>query len=200
MVFAIIFAVFDVLIWYDVLADDVSAAPSQENLVVSVPLNISHDASELVIQESVGVPVRIMIPSIAVDAVIEKVNLATDGSMAVPKDPLDAAWYALGPRPGERGSAVIAGHVNWINDQTGVFADLHKVQLGDTILVRDDLGVTVSFVVRERRRYDAAADAKDIFSSDDGKAHLNIITCDGVWDKSTQQYSERLVVFADRVD
>ena len=78
--------------------------------------------------------------------------------------------------------------------------DLEPVELksGDTIKVRDAEGKDVSFVVRESRRYDAAADAKDVFGSNDGKAHLNIITCAGAWDTSAGQYAKRLVVFADK--
>lgn len=147
-----------------------------------------------------GVPLRIGIPSIAVDADVEKVSLAADGSMGVPKDPLNAAWYELGPHPGEIGNAVIVGHVNWIKGATGVFADLRKLKPGDVIDVQDDGGAIIAFVVRERRKYDAAADATGIFVSHDGKAHLNLITCDGSWVKSAKQYSERLVVFADKIE
>ena len=60
-----------------------------------------------------------------------------------------------------------------------------------------DFRVDIPFVVRATRTYDAAADARDVFISTDGKAHLNIITCDGKWDKSAGQYTKRLVVFAD---
>jgi sortase A len=146
----------------------------------------------------VGVPVRIVIPSISVDAAIEKVALTDDGAMDTPKLPLDAGWYELGPRPGETGSAAIAGHVDWYDGETGVFADLHKLKSGDTIIVRDEEGADVSFVVRESRKYDAAADAKDIFGSNDGNAHLSIITCTGSWDTRAGQYTKRLVVFADK--
>lgn len=152
----------------------------------------------LAIGESIGVPVNIKIPSIKVDGVIEKVGLKTDGSMDVPKQPLDAAWYELGPRPGEIGSAAIDGHVNWYYGATGVFADLRKVKPGDKITVQDDKGAIISFVVRGSRMYAAAADAVDVFKSSDGKAHLNLITCDGTWDKNAKQYTKRLVVFADK--
>jgi len=148
--------------------------------------------------EPVGVPVRIIIPSIAVDAAIEQVALTDEGAMDTPERPLDAAWYELGPRPGETGSAAIAGHVDWYDGETGVFADLHKIKAGDTITVRDEDGSDVSFIVRESRNYDAAADAKEVFSSNDGKAHLSVITCTGAWDKRAGQYEKRLVVFADR--
>lgn len=148
----------------------------------------------------IGVPVRIRIPRIALDAAVEKVTLAADGSMGVPKRPLDAAWYALGPRPGEEGSATIAGHLDWFDGATAVFADLHEVKSGDVVTVQDDKGSTITFVVRETRHYDAAADASDVFVSNDGRAHLNIVTCDGSWDRGAEQYTKRLVVFTDKVN
>lgn len=148
--------------------------------------------------EPTGEPVRIRIPRIAVDATIEKVALATDGTMGVPKHPLNAGWYEPGPRPGEVGSAAIAGHVNWINGSSGVFARLHQIKPGDKITVQDHEGAVISFIVREIKSYDAAADATDVFTSSDGKAHLNLITCSGVWDKLTKQYSQRMVVFSDK--
>lgn len=147
---------------------------------------------------SPGLPVRLKIPGIGVDSVIEHVGLTSDGAVGIPKDPDNAAWYNLGPLPGEVGSAVITGHVNWYYGATGVFANLHKLMPGDTIDVLDDKGKIISFVVRESRSYDAAADATDVFFSNDGKAHLNLITCEGVWDRSAQQYTKRLVVFADK--
>ena len=60
------------------------------------------------IEEGEGNPVYIQIPSIGVDAPVERVTLTSDGSMDVPGDPGNAGWYALGPRPGEAGSAAIA--------------------------------------------------------------------------------------------
>ena len=129
---------------------------------------------------------------------IEKVFVATDGSMDVPKDILNVGWYGAGPHPGEIGSAVIDGHVNWFHGATAVFADLHKVEIGDTMTVEDSEGTVVSFVVRDIHTLDAAADSTDVFTSSDGKAHLNLVTCSGAWDHHTQQYATRLVIFADK--
>jgi sortase A len=146
----------------------------------------------------VGIPARITIPSISVDASIEEVALTENGAMDVPKLPHDAAWYGLGPRPGEIGSAAITGHVDDENGAAAVFADLHKVKAGDRILVRDDAGAVTPFIVRESRRYDADEEAREVFASDDGGSHLSVITCDGPWDKRAGQYAKRLVVFADQ--
>jgi hypothetical protein len=38
----------------------------------------------------------------------------------------------------------------------------------------------------------------EIFTSKDGKSHLNIITCDWAWNKNTKHYPNRLVVFTDK--
>jgi LPXTG-site transpeptidase (sortase) family protein len=150
-------------------------------------------------QVSVGLPIRLKIPKIKVDAAIEYVGLNSKGEMGIPKTPRNTAWYNLGPRPGEVGSAAIAGHLNWYSGATGVFANLSKLRIGDKIIVQDDQGATSIFIVRKIRLYGTKEDASEVFVSNDGRAHLNLITCDGVWDKKTRQYSKRLVVFADKV-
>lgn len=147
---------------------------------------------------SFGKPKILKIPRIKVSARVDSVGVAKDGSMGVPIVPKNVAWFKLGPRPGEVGSAVISGHVNWWTGAVGSFANLNKLKPGDKILVQDENGQEISFVVRLSKNYNAAADATDIFTSKDGKAHLNLITCSGVWNKNAKQYTQRLVVFADK--
>ncbi len=147
---------------------------------------------------SVGVPISIQIPSIKVDAKIERVAKTIAGAMDVPKLPANVGWYELGPRPGEVGSATIAGHFDNIYGLPAVFANLAKIKPGNEVNVTDDGGVVIVFVVREVKELNANADATDVFSSTDGRSHLNLITCDGVWDKKASEYTSRLVVFADK--
>jgi hypothetical protein len=78
-------------------------------------------------QASPGLPVRLKIPSINVDAPIEYVGLTSDGAMDVPKGHVKVAWFNLGPSPGEIGSSVIAGHYGWKNNIPAVFDNLHKL-------------------------------------------------------------------------
>lgn len=144
-------------------------------------------------------PVRLKIPSIGVDAVIESLALAPDGTMATPKGPDDVAWFELGTLPGENGSAVITGHYGtWKNGQGSVFDNLHKINAGDKLYVEDANGTTNVFVVRESRSLEPSADTTDIFSSEDEASHLNLITCEGTWNKDSKSYSKRLVIFADK--
>jgi LPXTG-site transpeptidase (sortase) family protein len=118
--------------------------------------------------------------------------------MDVPKGPDDAAWFNLGPRPGEIGSSVIDGHSGYKNNRPAVFDKLYKLKKGDKIYVEDDKGNITTFVVREFKTYNPKADAKMVFSSNDGGSHLNLITCSGSWNKVERTHSDRLVVFADK--
>jgi LPXTG-site transpeptidase (sortase) family protein len=149
-------------------------------------------------EPSYGLPIRLKIPDINVDSAIEYVGLTTDGIMDSPKAIENVAWFELGKRPGENGSAVIAGHYGWEDGKGAVFNNLYKLQKGDKIYIEDDKGTTISFVVQESKKYDPKADASDVFASYDGKSHLNLITCMGAWDKTAGSYSERLIVFADK--
>lgn len=148
---------------------------------------------------TVGQPVRLRIPGIDVDAAFEYVGLTPEGAMDAPNGPHNVAWFELGPRPGEDGSAVIAGHYGrWKTGEGSVFDNLNELKEGDIIYIETDRGESISFTVRESRSYDADADASDVFISRDGKAHLNLITCEGVWDDVLKTYHKRLVVFADK--
>ena len=146
----------------------------------------------------VGKPILLKIPSINVDSSVEYVGLTPDGAMDVPKGPMEIAWFELGSRPGESGSAVIAGHYGWKNNIPAVFDDLHKLRIGDKVSVEDEKGVITTFVVREMKTYKKDEVAPEVFGSSDGGAHLNLITCTGTWSKADKTFSGRLVVFTDK--
>ncbi len=147
-----------------------------------------------------GIPILMTIPKIGVNAPIEYVGLTFSGAMAVPKGPNNVGWFELGPRPGDLGSAVIAGHEGWKDNIPAVFDNLLKLVAGDKIYVKDDTGTTTVFVVRKVVIYGENDDASTIFDSNDGLAHLNLITCEGIWSAAKQSYAGRLVVFTDKVN
>lgn len=147
-----------------------------------------------------GLPVRLKIPKINVDAAVESLGLTPEGDLDAPKGFENVGWYNAGPRPGVAGSAVIDGHYGRAGDKPAVFDDLHTLEKGDLLYVEDgEKGVT-TFVVTKLITYHPEDDAVDVFRSSDGEAHLNIITCQGVWNKNQAGYSDRLVVFTDLVE
>ncbi len=149
------------------------------------------------VQTSSSSPVRLIIPRIGVDSTVESVGFTTDGSMEAPKGPTTTAWFNRGPIPGEVGSAVIDGHFGWKDGVSAVFDKLSELKSGDKVYVEDASGTRTTFVVRIVRVYEENADASKVFISNDGHAHLNLITCGGVWDKGSKDYSTRTVVFTD---
>lgn len=153
--------------------------------------------ARVVVVVNASPPTRLEIGEIKVSSTIKPVGLTSDGDMAIDDSIGDVAWYQLGPRPGEKGNAVIAGHYGWKDGEAAVFNDLHTLQAGSEVSVYDQEGLKVTFVVREIRTYNPEADATEVFRSNDGKAHLNLITCNGSWNNSLQTYSTRLVVFTD---
>lgn len=177
-------------------------AESGQGIVFIEPahLPVNKDIGQNVTEPAnLGLPIRLKIPKIKVNAMIEHVNLAPDGSMSTPKDPFNVAWYKTGPRPGDNGSAVIAGHYGyWENGTPTVFNNLNKLSPGDKLYIENNDGSTAIFVVRENLKYESKADASNVFASNDQGAHLNLITCDGIWDKISQSYPKRLVIFADK--
>lgn len=163
---------------------------------VIVPQNVAEASSSTGV--TVGVPVFLVIPKINVDVAIAPVGLTSNGAMGVPTGPIGTTWFDLGPRPGEIGSAVIAGHEGWKDGIVASFDNLYKLKVGDQVYVQDNHGVTTAFVVRRIGLYGQHGNAANVFSSNDGKAHLNLITCEGTWNAAEKSYSNRLVVFTDQ--
>lgn len=145
-----------------------------------------------------GLPVRLEIPKIGVNAAIDYVGITSKGELGVPTGPANAGWYAQGPRPGEKGSAVIDGHFGYKNHIPAVFDNLHALQKGDKLYVKDIKGITATFVVIQLKTYGPNDYAPAVFRSSDGKAHLNLITCQGDWNQAQKSYAARLVVFANK--
>jgi len=147
---------------------------------------------------SAVLPINLKIPKIRVNANIESVGVLDDETMGVPKNFTDVAWFNLGPTPGENGNAVIDGHSGRKDNMPAVFDNLYKLKKGDKIYTKDSSGNSTTFIVRESKKYDLTADDQDVFVSNDGKSHLNLITCAGVWNPILGTHSKRLVVFTDK--
>jgi LPXTG-site transpeptidase (sortase) family protein len=144
-----------------------------------------------------GLPVRLKIPKLAVDAPITYLGLAKNGDMAAPTNITDVGWYKDGSLPGNKGSAVLDGHLDGLKGKPGVFASLDKLQKGDSLQVIDSNGTVISFTVREIRKYREDEQPSEVFTATNA-ARLNLITCSGTWNNAQNHYMERLVVFTDK--
>jgi LPXTG-site transpeptidase (sortase) family protein len=141
-------------------------------------------------------PLRIRIPSIRVNAPLIGLGLTTSGSLDVP--PADdknlAGWYEAGTTPGEKGTAIVAGHVD-TTQGPAVFYDLGALKKGSTIEVdRRDGGVAV-FTVDAVEVYEAKDFPDDKVYGAAERPELRVITCGGGYSKTTG-YRGNVVVFA----
>jgi Sortase domain len=107
-------------------------------------------------------------------------------------------WYDYGPSPGQRGSAVLLGHVDSAvgAGHLGVFFRLGEMQPGEAIEVRLADGVltrwtAVSTVVYRDSEFPDAA----VYDTT-GLPTLRLVTCGGPFDWRTHHYESAVVVTA----
>ncbi|HEY5822559.1 MAG TPA: class F sortase [Propionibacteriaceae bacterium] len=126
---------------------------------------------------------------------LETLPLLSDGSLAAPKNPDRAGWYADGTVPGQVGPAVIAGHVD---SKTGpaVFYDLKQVKRGQKILVALSDGTTTTFTVDRVLTTPKKGFPTDEVFGPTPDAQLRLITCGGPYDRTVGSYVDNTVVFA----
>ncbi|KGH48232.1 class F sortase [Modestobacter sp. KNN46-3] len=176
-------------------ADGTPTAPAAGSSVTSTPTAAAPVQPAVL---AASVPVRVQIPAIGVDSELMDLGLQADGTMEVPAGGFPAGWYTGAPTPGERGPAVLAGHVDW-GGAPGVFAELRDVVPGDEITVSRADGSTAVFAVQEVGQYDKDDFPTAAVYGDIDHAGLRVITCGGVFDELAGSYLDNTVVFADLV-
>ena len=145
----------------------------------------------------VGLPARIRIPAIGVDARVIRLGLDREGALEVPSSWGDAGWYVHSPRPGEPGPAVIAGHVDSTSGPA-VFYRLGALRPGATIQIARKDGSTVRFRVRRVERWPKAHFPTRRVYGATRRPTLRLITCGGGFDRGTGHYLDNTIVFAVR--
>jgi hypothetical protein len=145
-------------------------------------------------------PIRIAIPSINVQAPVQGVGRADDGSIAVPtlRRHNQAGWYENGPAPGQFGPAIIVGHAD-TRDGPSIFYGLTKLRPGARVEVtRRDREVAV-FEVNSVERFAKSKLPVDRVYGAFERPSLRLITCGGRWAGGGIGSSDNVVVFASLV-
>lgn len=144
-------------------------------------------------------PMRVIIPAIHVDAPVVQLGLNPDGTLEVPSNFADAGWWSGGPAPGQRGPAVIVGHVDSVSGPA-VFYHLRDLQPGDVVIVKRADGKTARFSVTSKMEA-AKSDfpSKKVYGSIPYPG-LRLITCTGTFDRAWGHYLDNEIVFARLID
>lgn len=148
---------------------------------------------------AIGLPQTLSIPQIGINAPVESVGLDSERKMDVPKNIYDVAWYKLGAKPGEIGNAVIDGHLDGPQGQIAIFWNLNKLKAGDLIYITDSFGQKYTFKITEVANYPFSTFPLQEVFGQTSKTRLNLITCSGAYDHTAHNYTERTVVYSERV-
>ncbi|WP_380281567.1 class F sortase [Kitasatospora purpeofusca] len=142
-------------------------------------------------------PARLRIPQINVDAPFTELTLNPSGQLNAPPpdDKNLVGWYRDGVSPGERGAAVVAGHVD-TRKGPAVFLLLSLMLPGNKVEIQRADGTVAVFAVDgvETFAKDAFPDQRVYGRTPD--AQLRLITCGGTYDKKRRDYLDNVVVFA----
>jgi LPXTG-site transpeptidase (sortase) family protein len=142
-------------------------------------------------------PLRVVVPAIGLDSGLMRLGITKDGTLEVPPNAVPAGWFTGGPTPGERGPAVIAGHVRW-GRKAGVFARLARLKPGNEIRVARADRSTAVFRVNSVKTYRKTGFPAAAVYGNLGHAGLRLITCGGL-NASTAKFDDNVVVFAELV-
>ncbi|MEW1904922.1 class F sortase [Streptomyces sp. NPDC086147] len=145
-------------------------------------------------------PTAVAVPAITIEAPVTDLHLDRKGQLAAPPvdNPSIVGWYAKGPTPGERGTAVVVGHRDTLTGPA-VFLNLGVLNPGNTVRVARADGKVAVFTVDRIKTY-----AKDDFPDEEvygatGRPELRLLTCGGAFDRKTG-YEANIVVFAHLTD
>jgi sortase (surface protein transpeptidase) len=144
-------------------------------------------------------PVRLLVPAIGLSSRVIPLGLNPDGTLEVPSSFSDTGWFTKGSEPGERGSAVIAGHFD-AKSGPGVFYRLRALQRGDIITVAVKGGSQVRFAVTSTLAVPKTRFPTGLVYGRTSQPTLRLITCDGGFDKSTGHYVDNYIVFATMIE
>ncbi len=140
-------------------------------------------------------PVRLSIPAIGVQTSLIALALRPDDTLQVPADASFAGWYALGPRPGDPGASVIAGHVDSTHG-SAIFYRLGELAPGSLVQVDLADGTEVRFRVYAVREFVKAQFPTSLVYGPIPAPELRLITCGGPFDAQIGHYLDNVVVFA----
>lgn len=147
-----------------------------------------------------SVPDRVVIPAIRVDAPLMPVGLDADGWVDAPppQDPNLAGWFTGGVSPGEKGTAVVVGHVDNMQGPA-VFYGLGALKKGNRVEIRRKDGKTALFEIYGIEVFEKNNFPGDRVYGSKGTPELRVITCGGGFSKQNG-YAGNVVAFARLVE
>jgi sortase (surface protein transpeptidase) len=138
--------------------------------------------------------VHLSIPIIGLTVPLSVLSLNKNGTVNVPTSFAEPGWYKGDRSPGQKGSAVILGHVDNYHGPA-VFYNLDKLKLGNRVDVTLADGRKLVFAVIGERMYKKTNFPDKLVYGTRTYPALQLVTCGGIFDPSTGHYLSNIVVF-----
>lgn len=139
-------------------------------------------------------PRRIIMPQIGALGYIQPVGLNSKKAVTVPSNIHIAGWFTESVRPGQPGLSVIDGHVSG-RYSSGIFKNLANAEIGSQFTIEFGNLTTKTFEIIDVVQLPEAESAIELFSKEpDVDSQLNLITCGGNFNRTENQYPERIIV------
>ncbi|SFX31130.1 class F sortase [Streptomyces atratus] len=144
-----------------------------------------------------SVPQRLQIAAIGVNTPFTDLSLGPTGQLNAPppNDNNLVGWYKDGVTPGERGAAIVAGHVDTLTGPA-VFLQLRYLQPGAKVDITRADGSVATFKVDSVEQFSKAKFPDDRVYAETNSAQLRLITCGGAYNKTAKDYEDNVVAFA----
>jgi LPXTG-site transpeptidase (sortase) family protein len=142
-------------------------------------------------------PRYLKIPTLGVNARVMPVGLTKTNAIGTPSNVYDTAWYTGSNLPGQPGATLIDGHVSsWTTN--GVFYGLKTLKAGDAIQLQLGNDTTLNYTVVKTQTYASGnVDVNSLLTPiTKNKPGLNLITCAGDVIKNTNEFNQRIIVYA----
>lgn len=177
------------------------SAPS--GIVSTIPPKTEPPTPEAKLEHKVPptYPKYLIIPKLNINTNVYAVGKTEHGAIDAPQTAWGVGWYRDGTLPGSgSGAALIDGHVNDAFNTPGVFYELSTLSTGDdiTIIRGDDSQLRYKVVKTTEEPLKNINMNKVLSSIEAGKEGLNLVTCGGKYDKATNTFADRVIVYAVR--
>lgn len=181
-----------------------AAAPAESIAPTAVPsppptavVDVPRQSSELAPVAQVSAPIRLQIPSVAIDIQIDPVGVQDDGFMQIPETITVAGWYRYGASPSsDTGSTVITAHVDDFIQGVGPFAALKDMPVDAEIIVTTEDGVEHRYVLESVQSVEKEQVPLDQVFDRAGAPRIVLLTCGGQFDENVRQYSDNVIAIA----
>lgn len=144
----------------------------------------------------------LLIPSICVATPVQTTNQNADGMLQLPDPPYATRYVNSGDFGAQRGTTVVASHVDYNYGENAPFSRLHKIEKGAPIVVVDTDGKQHHYTAEVNDIYEMRTLPDEVFAKDVSH-RLNLVTCSGSTltnEHGEQYYYYNLVVSAVPVD